>query len=644
MSENKRMIGDALGIEFIEVNEMECLVKGNNFLLINILDEAFTYNHQSSICKYSFETVDSDSAFPYLLVNIGSGVSIYKVESNRQFERIGGSSMGSGCFFGIGGLITGIHDFDALMRMGEEGDHRSVDVLVSDIYGGESDRLGMPPDLIAGSFGKCVDPIITGKVKYDDRYKASAVRSLLLMISNHLGQIAVLYADSVNVDRIYFGGCFTRIHAIAMRTISFAVNFWSLGKRQAYFLRHENYTAAIGAFLDGVERFAPNPSLYIDESFNVSWKEHYAGSTALDRFVPTAPLSSNANIGILEMECCEIVLVRFPLLRRDVVYVPDTVSLNSDPDARDYWFSCMEDAIEKTVLKALESQSRCPDAAQRAAKVRKKYLGHLKMLREKPFAYGCCTVRNLLDLREQILNQYLFDDAFIKQKALENKKAFSELKRLLEEIDSIIDERARQIQVVKGLLTGNIFDWGAREVVRMLENGDLSFRAASNYLQQRPWLVDDLDDWLSSFSEKKYRCAIIFVDNSGVDILLGVLTFARELLKIGTKVIVACNRSPALNDITAIELINVMEQLSEVDEILYTNYKDGGLMVCSTGQGSPCLDLRRIDKSLCQLVVSEGVDLVVIEGMGRSIHTNYDAHFTCDSLKVGRGISRVHCD
>lgn len=28
-------------------------------------------------------------------------------------------------------------------------------------------------------------------------------------------------------------------------------------------------------------------------------------------------------------------------------------------------------------------------------------------------AYGCCNVRNLLDLREQILNQFLFDDAFL---------------------------------------------------------------------------------------------------------------------------------------------------------------------------------------------------------------------------------------
>lgn len=33
-------------------------------------------------------------------------------------------------------------------------------------------------------------------------------------------------------------------------------------------------------------------------------------------------------------------------------------------------------------------------------------------------------------------------------------------------------------------------------------------------------------------------------------------------------------------------------------------------------------------------VLEEQVDLVVIEGMGRALHTNLNAHFICDSLKV----------
>jgi len=44
--------------------------------------------------------------------------------------------------------------------------------------------------------------------------------------------------------------------------------------------------------------------------------------------------------------------------------------------------------------------------------------------------------------------------------------------------------------------------------------------------------------------------------------------------------------------------------------------------------------LRRITRSLADALISNGVDLVVIEGMGRVIHTNLNAKFNCDVLKV----------
>ena len=43
---------------------------------------------------------------------------------------------------------------------------------------------------------------------------------------------------------------------------------------------------------------------------------------------------------------------------------------------------------------------------------------------------------------------------------------------------------------------------------------------------------------------------------------------------------------------------------------------------------------RRITRSLADALLSNGVDLLVVEGMGRAIHTNLDAKFTCDTLKV----------
>ena len=58
------------------------------------------------------------------------------------------------------------------------------------------------------------------------------------------------------------------------------------------------------------------------------------------------------------------------------------------------------------------------------------------------------------------------------------------------------------------------------------------------------------------------------------------------------------------------------------------------LKIIETGSASPCLDLSRINSDLAALIVENNVDLVVMEGMGRSIHTNYHAKFKCDSLKI----------
>ena len=41
----------------------------------------------------------------------------------------------------------------------------------------------------------------------------------------------------------------------------------------------------------------------------------------------------------------------------------------------------------------------------------------------------------------------------------------------------------RQLSLAKGLLAGNVFDWGAREVVDIMETQDFGFVEAQNKLQ-----------------------------------------------------------------------------------------------------------------------------------------------------------------
>lgn len=64
---------------------MECLIRGCNFLLKNISNEVFEF-HREQKPPYVFQDLDHSELFPYLLVNIGSGVSIVKVKILLSFK------------------------------------------------------------------------------------------------------------------------------------------------------------------------------------------------------------------------------------------------------------------------------------------------------------------------------------------------------------------------------------------------------------------------------------------------------------------------------------------------------------------------------------------------------------------------------
>ena len=50
------------------------------------------------------------------------------------------------------------------------------------------------------------------------------------------------------------------------------------------------------------------------------------------------------------------------------------------------------------------------------------------------------------------------------------------------------------------------------------------------------------------------RPSQLFVDNSGADVVLGMIPLARELLRHGSDVVLVANSLPAINDVTATEL------------------------------------------------------------------------------------------
>ncbi|KAI3436717.1 hypothetical protein D9Q98_006132 [Chlorella vulgaris] len=125
----------------------------------------------------------------------------------------------------------------------------------------------------------------------------------------------------------------------------------------------------------------------------------------------------------------------------------------------------------------------------------------------------------------------------------------------------------------------------------------------------------------------------MFVDNSGADILLGMLPLARELLRQGTIVIIAANTLPAINDITAAELEQLLPQICAADSVLCKGVSERRLQVVPSGSGLPVIDLSKVSAELAE--AAQQADLIILEGMGRSIETNLGARFSCDAVNLG---------
>ena len=148
----------------------------------NALGESPLTENTSANCKYVKRFYHFSNAYPYILVNIGSGVSILLVKSENDYKRISGTSIGGGTFLGLCCLLTGCSTYEEAISLATKGfsckyvyfyfllskckcnlllfffffyfidmkgDSTKVDKLVRDIYGGDYSRFGLPGNVVA---------------------------------------------------------------------------------------------------------------------------------------------------------------------------------------------------------------------------------------------------------------------------------------------------------------------------------------------------------------------------------------------------------------------------------------------------------------------------------------------------------------
>jgi type II pantothenate kinase len=327
----------------------------------------------------------------------------------------------------------------------------------------------------------------------------------------------------------------------------------------------------------------------------------------------------------------------FPLLADPDTYVAQTWDLLANPRKRAYWLALFRThfvSLLQEAAREAEDRNVPPDEIHTTIdRLRTDFYSYLDALEHQPDRFGKLGILEICSHREQVLRRNGFADPYRLAKAKENAAALPLLPALLKELDAT-QPHDRRTLLIRGIFAGNIFDLGATATVDLFNNGAVDFESTRQKLKPRPWRFDDLDPFLQRWEHKPYRAAALFVDNAGPDILLGMIPFARELLRHHTRVILTANSTPSLNDVTHDELSELVKQIASFDPIIAASYRDGSLRLVPSGNDVPLIDLSCVSPELVAAVNEEAVDLVVLEGMGRAVETNLYASFACDALKL----------
>ena len=100
-------------------------------------------------------------------------------------------------------------------------------------------------------------------------------------------------------------------------------------------------------------------------------------------------------------------------------------------------------------------------------------------------SYGRLSVRKLLNMREDLLNELAFPDPYINIKKKENEFFLQFLPDRVKMIDSLKDHKKLWEECFRGILGGNMFDWGAKAVTDIFDganDGLLKFSAALGFI------------------------------------------------------------------------------------------------------------------------------------------------------------------
>ena len=200
-----------------------------------------------------------------------------------------------------------------------------------------------------------------------------------------------------------------------------------------------------------------------------------------------------------------------------------------------------------------------------------------------------------MQYRDGTLRRYNWPDPYEKIKSTEDAAAIRLFPQVIAELDAhAMPERIEAL--IRGVFAGNIFDMGTAATVQHYQKYGMDFFGTRRTLPRRPWLSDTFDLLAARFADNlsPYKQVLFMVDNAGADLVLGCIPLARQMALWGSRVVIAANDQPSLNDVTLPELKRVLRELSERDSALRRLLRTDRIATVGTGNDAPLIDLSRI--------------------------------------------------
>ena len=316
---------------------------------------------------------------------------------------------------------------------------------------------------------------------------------------------------------------------------------------------------------------------------------------------------------------------KFSLLDNTLPYRVCDLDLAEDADLMAWWLEVFRRQIKEFAPRIKEGY--CPDQGDLECFEQQWEQGLKDVAEQRP-----CRLIAFDRLRDALLRRFGWPDPYQRRKDNDTEWA---LRILPEWVESLSEPDLRKMRVLRGLLAGNLIDMGHEDAVAQLGGGGgktIDFHRVLQGLGQRPWLIDHADDFLEALTSRRWRKAVVFVDNAGPDFVLGILPLSLILIEEGLRVVLAANEQPSLNDITLLEAARCAAAAGQQCPQLARAMAEGDLQFVSTGGDAPLLDFDQIRPELN--AATRDADLIILEGMGRALESNRSARFRVDCLRI----------